>query len=77
MRANCSAHVKILWYKLPDFKNVFEILVKILLSTRKRPRMKFNELLQKCFPATDKTMSDQVDKTISEQQITCQGGRVV
>ncbi len=22
-------------------------------------------------------MSDQVDKTISEQQITCQGGRVV
>ena len=34
-------------------------------------------IIANCFPVTDKTVSDQVEKTTFEQQITRQCGRVV
>ena len=63
-------------YKLLESQNEFEKFVKKIPSQMPKVRNSGNYLIlfEKMNP---KTMSDQVDKTISEQHITCQGGRVV
>ncbi len=68
MRANCLPRLKILWYKLLEFENVFEKFVKKILSQMPKVRNSGNYLIlfEKMNP---KTMSDQVYILISDVPI--------